>query len=405
VIPLKGKTAEEISQRLIDQVFLKVGPPMRLLSDNAKEFHSVLLRRLSDTFGYKRIFIQTYRPQQNGANERSHAELFRWLKMYMYEAETTKFWPTFKDLLAYTYNTTPHSTLGGKTPFEIIFGKKPPLKPFGWPEHSKPSNADFKKFLGLRDEELQALRLETRKVIEYNMKTSLDRANRKLKVPEFVLGDEVLELEQRIVPRMVTPKRDWGPTYQPRPMIITEVISDAHVRVREGNGEERVLHVDRLKRFNRRDDCIGFSNLPPRPLQDEDRYDLDEDVRIARAIQDPEIREGIERVLPLPNTAKTSHEAEVQKLIEDARQDRTRLNLGPRVIPEQLKEPRAASGLANLVRKRKEAVNEWLNTRSLRNITPRHTDPSYVSHGRPTNIFSSREGKTPTDTRHPEMRD
>jgi thymidine kinase len=278
ICPLKTKRADEIAEQLVEDVFLRVGPPVRLLSDNAKEFHSDLMRRLSDTFGYKRLFIQTYRPQQNGANERSHAEIFRWMKMYMYDAQTTNYWATFKNLLAYTYNTTPHSTLGGRSPFEIIFGRKPPLQPFGWPSQSKPSDRDFLTFIGLRHDELQTLRTEARKTIEFNMRTSLERANRRLTVPDFLQGDEVIELEFKVQPKVVTPKKDWRPAYQPRMLKITEVISDAHVRVRDELGVERILHVDRLKRLKRRDGCVGFSNHPPKPLNDDENlFDDSED--------------------------------------------------------------------------------------------------------------------------------
>jgi hypothetical protein len=291
IIPLKSKRADEIADLLVEDVFLRVGPPVRLLSDNAKEFHSDLMRRLSDTFGYKRLFIQTYRPQQNGANERSHAELFRWMKMYMYDAGTVKYWATFKNLLAYAYNTTPHSTLGGRTPFEIIFGRKPPLQPFGWPSQTKPNDHDFLQFIGLRHEELQTLRMETRKVIEFNMRTSLERANRRLTVPDFLEGDEVLELDFKVQPKIVTPKKDWKPAYKPRILKITEIISDAHVRIRDELGVERVLHVDRLKRLKRRDGCEGFSNLPPKPLDDDDVYDDSDDEEEAPRAPTP----GLER--------------------------------------------------------------------------------------------------------------
>jgi hypothetical protein len=277
ILPLKSKRADEIAELLVEQVFLRVGPPLRLLSDNAKEFHSDLMRRLSDTFGYKRLFIQTYRPQQNGANERSHAEIFRWMKMYMYDSSSTKYWATFKNLLAYAYNTTPHSTLGGRSPFEIVFGRKPPLQPFGWPSQTKPNDHDFLQFIGLRHEELQVLRTETRKVIEFNMRTSLERANRRLSVPDFLEGDDVIELEFKVQPKIVTPKQDWGPVYKPRQLKITEIISDAHVRVRDELGVERVLHVDRLKRLKRRDGCVGFSNMPPKPLDDDEAFDDSED--------------------------------------------------------------------------------------------------------------------------------
>jgi hypothetical protein len=371
VIPLKTKTAEEIAARLVDNVFLRVGPPMRLLSDNAAEFHSSLLKRLSDTFGYHRNFIQTYRPQQNGANERSHAELTRWLKMYMYEAETTRQWSVFKDLLSYAYNTTPHSTLGGRTPYEIVYGKKPPLKPFGWPEHSKPSNADFLKFFHYRDEEIQRLREGTRRVIEFNMKTSLDKANQRLKVPEFLLGDEVLELEHRLLPKVVTPKKSWRPVYQPRVLIVNKLISPAHVQVRDETGEERVLHVDKIRRYIRRDDCVGFSHLPPRPLLEEDKFDDSDDEDLPKTT-DEGMRKGVEALLEARhiNESVANEEGGVRASAEYP---------GHTVMQPLIQEPPAAEGLASVAEapKREERQTLW-GPRPKREPRPTNFGPEFI---------------------------
>jgi thymidine kinase len=369
ILPLKGKTAEEISDNLVEHVFLKVGPPTRLLSDNAKEFHSTLLRRLSDTFGYKRLFVQTYRPQQNGANERSHAELYRWLKMYMYDAETTQCWPMFKNLLAYTYNTTPHSTLGGKSPFELIFGRKPPLQPFGWPTSTKPSDVDFVKFLGLRDEQVQAIRAETRKVIEFNMRTSLERANRRLSAPDFLIGDDVLELEFKVQPKVITQKKDWRPTYQVRPLKITEVISDAHVRVRDDLGIERILHVDRLKRLQRRDGCIGFSGQPPKPLNDENFFD-DSDEEDAQGNIQP--REGIEHLL------RTSDPTPEERVI-------TNNNPNSNNNPEPANE-----GIARIASKKKRFFPESFYAKRSNRHAPKKPDGDFVPHGPEVNVHRTR---------------
>jgi hypothetical protein len=369
VIPLKTKTADEIAAKLVDNVFLRVGPPMRLLSDNAAEFHSALLKRLSDTFGYHRNFIQTYRPQQNGANERSHAELTRWLKMYMYEAETTKQWSVFKDLLSYAFNTTPHSTLGGRTPFEIVYGKKPPLKPFGWPEHSKPSNADFLKFFHYREEEIQRLRQSTRKVIEFNMKTSLDRANQKLKVPEFLLGDEVLEVEHRLLPKMIAVKKDWKPVYQPRILKVTEILSDAHVRIRDETGEERILHVDKLKRFNRRDGCVGFSHLPPRPLLDEDKFDDSDDEDLPKTSEEG-MRQGVQSLLEARQETETLENPENRPTSEYP--DHI-------VFQPVIQEPPAAEGLANVAEVPKQEWRDRLwGSRPKRNPKPTDFGSDYL---------------------------
>jgi hypothetical protein len=284
----------------------------------------------------------------------------------MYDSETTQFWPTFKNLLAYTYNTTPHSTLGGKSPYELIFGRKPPLQPFGWPSHTPPSDKDFLEFLGLRTEELKTLRADTSKIIEFNMRTSLDKANKRLTTPEFLVGDDVIELEFKVQPKIVTPKRDWRPTYQPRSLKITEVISDAHVRVRDELGVERILHVDRLKRLLRRDGCIGFSNQPPKPLEEEnylDDSDSDSD-------DDNRVHAGVEHYI------RTQDPNPEEILLVEQRPDAIN-------IPEP-----STSGLARIAEHARSLLPRGLRRSDRRK--PVRQDPNFVSHGPSVDIYRSR---------------
>ena len=82
IIPLKTRTATEVCHNLIQRVFFQVGVPVRLLMDNASEFTGHLIDSLKRWTGFRTIYVQTYRPQQNGMNERSHKELRRWLRIY-----------------------------------------------------------------------------------------------------------------------------------------------------------------------------------------------------------------------------------------------------------------------------------------------------------------------------------
>ena len=75
-IPLKTKTAEEVLQAYIDNVYSKYGGSLEILSDNAMEFKNKIFEQVAKELGvvYK-IYTPPYHPASNGRIEGFHAFL------------------------------------------------------------------------------------------------------------------------------------------------------------------------------------------------------------------------------------------------------------------------------------------------------------------------------------------
>ncbi|KAK9069971.1 hypothetical protein SSX86_010369 [Deinandra increscens subsp. villosa] len=97
-------------------------------SDNGTEF---INKQLSDFVKNKGIVHQTtcaYTPQQNGIVERKHRHLLNVARALLFQSKLPlRFWSECILTAAYLINRTPSSVLGGKTPYEFVYGFKPSL--------------------------------------------------------------------------------------------------------------------------------------------------------------------------------------------------------------------------------------------------------------------------------------
>ena len=77
-IPLKTKTAEEVSKAYLDHIYSNFGGSVKILTDNGTEFKNKLFKEVVEKLGTEfSIHTPPYRPQSNGKIEGFH----RFLKM------------------------------------------------------------------------------------------------------------------------------------------------------------------------------------------------------------------------------------------------------------------------------------------------------------------------------------
>lgn len=104
-----------------------------LRSDNGSEFLC-----LTDYFRENGIVHETscvWTPQKNGRVERKHRHLLNVARALRFQASLpVEFWSYCALTAGYLINRTPTAVLDGKTPYELLYGKPPPmnhLKVFG----------------------------------------------------------------------------------------------------------------------------------------------------------------------------------------------------------------------------------------------------------------------------------
>ena len=83
-VPLKTKTAEEVIQAYIDNVYSKFGVSLKILSDNGTEFKNKVSKQVAKELGLEyKLYTLTYHPASNGRIEGFHAFLKACIAKYV----------------------------------------------------------------------------------------------------------------------------------------------------------------------------------------------------------------------------------------------------------------------------------------------------------------------------------
>ena len=122
--PLNTKTAEEVTQAYIDDVYSKFGGSLKILSDNGTEFKNKVFEQVAKELGVEyKLYTPPYHPASNGRIERFHPFVKACIaKHIMPQLE----WDVLVPLACAAYNFIPkeHSK---EYPFFLMFGRDPVL--------------------------------------------------------------------------------------------------------------------------------------------------------------------------------------------------------------------------------------------------------------------------------------
>ncbi len=237
---LKHTNAEAIMEKFRIQWIMRYGPPERLLSDRGSNFISQFALEYCRFYGIDKIHTTAYRPEGNGANERMHAELARFFRIYLDDQEKSK-WSYLLEYAAYAYNTSYHTGLG-TSPYEALFGRLPPLGPLSVPLDPKdPINeANFYRFIGMRRRELFQKRKMIQEALLKAQNQQLSRKNRFARYVPFQVGDHVFYKNHN-------PRTKWDPKFT-GPWRIIDQISPVVFEL-DLDGKRFTAHAAHLKLY------------------------------------------------------------------------------------------------------------------------------------------------------------
>lgn len=119
-VPTFDCTALTTAECLIEHIFLRYNFPSRLISDNASNFNSQVIKEINNLFKIRKIFTTPYHPQGNIV-ERSHRTLNSYLRAFTEKNRDT--WHFILKYATFAYNNSVHSTTGF-TPHELAHGFK-----------------------------------------------------------------------------------------------------------------------------------------------------------------------------------------------------------------------------------------------------------------------------------------
>jgi hypothetical protein len=116
-------TAVSLASTFLTEIYRLHGAPKTIVSDRDKVFVSQFWRALFKGLGTTLAFSSSYHPQTDGQTEVLNRCLETYLRCFV--SDEPKQWLRFLPLAEFWYNTTFHSAIG-MTPFEALYGRKPP---------------------------------------------------------------------------------------------------------------------------------------------------------------------------------------------------------------------------------------------------------------------------------------
>ena len=116
-------TASTVAQIFMDQVFKLHGMPHSIVSDRDPTFTSNFWQELFKLQGTQLHLSSAYHPQTDGQTEVVNKCLETYLRCFASEKQHQ--WAQWLPLAEWWYNTTYH-TATRMTPFEAVYGQKPP---------------------------------------------------------------------------------------------------------------------------------------------------------------------------------------------------------------------------------------------------------------------------------------
>ena len=120
-VALPNKYQESVAAALTTRLFLAHGSPGVMLSDNGGEFKNGLAKRILSLFNVKPRYITPAHPQANGLCERCNGIITTVLGKI--QSADVAVWDERLDEAVFYYNTKENDATG-KTPYELVYGKK-----------------------------------------------------------------------------------------------------------------------------------------------------------------------------------------------------------------------------------------------------------------------------------------
>lgn len=230
-IPLVNQTSKEIAEALMNNVFLVVGFPEILVSDNATVFNSDLLRQFCKLLKVKKINVSIYHAQSNQV-ERLHKDVGNYFRAFIAKQDLE--WDKLIPFATFCHNTQKNYT--GFSPFEIVFARKAELPTNDNRIYTYDDYVSQLKFLLGKTSEI--VRNQNKMMKEKN-KVLYDKKANDL---NLLVGDEVF------IKNIQTGE---GQKLQPKyrgPFEVIEILNDFNVKILDRN-QHKVVHKDLFKKY------------------------------------------------------------------------------------------------------------------------------------------------------------
>ena len=243
-IPMTNQEATTVAKALVDNVIVRYGAPLQILTDQGTNFDGNLFKELCKLLGIDKVRTSSYHPSGNGLIERFHRTLNAMLGKIV--SSHQRDWDEMLPSVLAAYRSSLHDTTGF-TPNFLLFGRelRAPLDlVYGRPPDADLANATYSSYVrDLADRMESAYRL-----VREQLQSAAERRKRtydlRVRPKEFAKGQRVWYFTPRRYQGR-TPK--WQRLYT-GPFLVVERSGAVNYRIQKTvNSQPFLVHVDKLR--------------------------------------------------------------------------------------------------------------------------------------------------------------
>ena len=301
-IALSNIETETVAEALL-AIYGRLGIPSEVLTDMGSQFTSAIMCEVSRLLSIKQLTTSPYNPKCNGMIEKFNGTLKQMLKRMC--NEQPKDWDRYLIPLLFAYREAPHESLGGFSPFELLYGRsvrgpmqvlKELLTKVNTEDEVKTTYQyviDLKE--RLKDTCTIAQEMLGKQAAKYKRYYDQKSKPRNLKA-----GDQVLVLLPTDKNKLLL---QWKGPYQ-----VLHRFNDCDYKI-QIKDKEKTFHINLLKKYISREtnleESLCFFELPSKVTEQDTDSKLEKQNSIVESLTDcyGEINDG-KTIVPLPSVTR-----------------------------------------------------------------------------------------------------
>ena len=224
IYPVPDCTAETTARVLLNEFFAKYGTPLQLISDQGRNYESVLLKELCKILNIEKIRTSPRHPCCNGMVERFNATIIRMIKSYL-ENETE--WDLNVGCLSAAYRSSVHESTQF-TPNMMMFGREvrmPVNLMLGDPPYEQHSEVEYVQKI---KENIQKAHCLARKYLKQSRRRQCESHDVKISLNNYPPGGVVWCINETRKPRQC---KKLQPLWQ-GPFLVMKKLSDLDYEIK-----------------------------------------------------------------------------------------------------------------------------------------------------------------------------
>ncbi|CAB3990520.1 Retrovirus-related Pol poly from transposon [Paramuricea clavata] len=259
-VPMADQKAETVARAFIDNVVSRHGVPVKLLTDQGRNFESELMKEVFKLLGVHKLRTSPYYPQTDGQVERFNRTLKAIISSYVNGHHND--WDLHLPLALFAYRTSVHSSTR-VFPFKAVYGRDAttPLVLLGSTENPKTRLiAHYCAELEFTLKEVHATVAEEIKKAQTRQNQNYDARNTAHQTEIRRPGD-IVWLHSTVISKGRS-RKFHKPWIGPYVILRCQGRLNYVIRPKSGKGRSSCVHRNRLKLVQNQTDDINEQNMP-----------------------------------------------------------------------------------------------------------------------------------------------